>query len=73
MTTGVGILLVFFMPGDPSTTRILNEEERKLAIARIDADQAVKTGGQKEPTSLKLIWRSLRNINVGVLSDYHDR
>ena len=60
------------MPGDPSTTRMLNEEERKLAIARIDADQAIKTGGQKEPASLKLIWQSLHNVNVGILSDYHD-
>lgn len=64
ITTGFGIFLLFFMPGDPSTTRMLNEEERKLAIARIDADQAVKTGGQKEPTSLKLIWQSLHNINM---------
>ncbi|KAF8809516.1 MFS general substrate transporter [Phlegmacium glaucopus] len=64
ITTGFGIFLLFFMPGDPSTTRMLNEEERKIAIARIDADQAVKTGGRKEPTSLKLVWRSFRNVNM---------
>ena len=54
------------MPGDPTTTKMLNEEERKIAIARIDVDQAVKTGGRKEPTSLKLILRSLCNINVSI-------
>lgn len=64
ITTGLGVFLLFFMPGDPSTTTILNEEERKIAIARIDADQAVKTGGRKEPTSLKLIFRSLHNVNT---------
>ncbi|KAF5328914.1 hypothetical protein D9758_013825 [Tetrapyrgos nigripes] len=37
------------------------EEERKLAIARLDADQAshtMKTGGKKERTNWRLIWRS---------------
>ncbi|KAF8159406.1 MFS general substrate transporter [Crassisporium funariophilum] len=63
ITTGFGIFLLFFMPGDPSTTRMLNEEERAIAIARIDADHAVKTGGRKEPTTLKLIWKSF-NFNT---------
>ncbi|KDR80782.1 hypothetical protein GALMADRAFT_241222 [Galerina marginata CBS 339.88] len=58
ITTGFGIFLLFFMPADPTKTRLLNEEERALAISRIDADQAVKMGGRKESTSLKLILRS---------------
>jgi hypothetical protein len=67
IATGGGVILLFFMPGDSIVTRLLNEE-RKIAVARIDADQ----GGQKEPTSLKLILQSLCNVNVGILLDYHD-
>lgn len=63
ITVGLGMLLIFFMPADPTVTRLLNENERALALARIDADQVVKMGGRKEPTSLKLIIRSF-NINV---------
>ncbi|PPQ78694.1 hypothetical protein CVT25_010715 [Psilocybe cyanescens] len=63
ITLGFGVLLLFFMPADPTVTRLFNAEERNLAIARIDADQVVKTGGRKEPTSLKLVLRSF-NFNT---------
>ncbi|TFK39755.1 MFS general substrate transporter [Crucibulum laeve] len=63
ITTGFGVILLFIIPGDPRTTRMLTEEERALAIARIDADQAVKTAGRKEPTTLKLVLRSF-NIHT---------
>ncbi|KAF9006194.1 MFS general substrate transporter, partial [Cyathus striatus] len=63
ITTGIGILLLFFIPDDPRTTRFLNDDERALAIARIDADQAIKTGGRKEKTTLKLVLRSF-NIHT---------
>lgn len=63
ITIGLGTLLLLFMPADPTITRLFNEKERALALARIDADQVVKTGGRKEPASLKLILRSF-NLNV---------
>lgn len=43
---------------------MLNEKERALALARIDADRPVKgTEGRKERTTLPLIWRAF-NFNV---------
>jgi len=43
------------MPEDPTKSRILNEAERRTALARIDADQVIKTGGQKEKFKWKLL------------------
>lgn len=63
ITTAIGLICFIIIPTDPARTRMLNEDERALALARIDADQAVRTYGKKEPTSLKLILRSF-NINV---------
>ncbi|KAF9484525.1 MFS general substrate transporter [Pholiota conissans] len=59
ITTSVGILLLFFIPGDPLKSRLLSEDERKLALARLNADQIVKTNGKKEPATVKLVLRSL--------------
>jgi len=44
---------------------MFNEEERKLALARLDADQTVDTlaGGKKEKTTWSLIGRGF-NFNV---------
>ncbi|RDB15353.1 putative transporter C11D3.18C [Hypsizygus marmoreus] len=58
ITTGFGLLCFWILPADPQNTRMFNEEERALALARIDADQAVKTHGRREPTSFRLILRS---------------
>lgn len=44
---------------------MLTAEEKALALARIDADQIVRTHGRKEPTTFRLIWKSF-NINVGI-------
>ncbi|KAF8916083.1 MFS general substrate transporter [Mucidula mucida] len=63
ITTGFGILGIFFIPTDPKHTRMLNETERELALRRIDADRPVKTHGDKEKTTWKLVWRSL-NFNT---------
>ncbi|KAJ7281351.1 major facilitator superfamily domain-containing protein, partial [Mycena rebaudengoi] len=76
ITTVIGLICFIIIPTDPARTRMLNEDERALALARIDADQAlalaridadqaVRTYGKKEPTSLKLILRSF-NINTTV-------
>ncbi|KAJ2917847.1 hypothetical protein MD484_g2542, partial [Candolleomyces efflorescens] len=39
LTVAFGIVLFWIMPNDPTVSKMLNDEERKLAIARIDADQ----------------------------------
>ncbi|KAF5373342.1 hypothetical protein D9615_007389 [Tricholomella constricta] len=58
ITTGFGLLCFVILPVDPQHTRMLSEEERALALARIDADQAVKTQGRRERTTAKLVLRS---------------
>jgi len=58
LTIGIGLFLFFFMPEDPTKTKLLNEQERALAISRINADQVVRMSGRKEPTSFKLVLRS---------------
>jgi len=58
ITLAIGFALLFIMPDDPRKTKMLNESERSLAIARINADATVKTDGVKEKTTLKLILRS---------------
>ncbi|KAJ6519085.1 MFS general substrate transporter [Mycena sanguinolenta] len=67
ITTGFGLLCFFIIPTDPERTRMLNAEERALALARIDADQVIPTQGRKERTTLKLIWKSF-NINVSIVA-----
>ncbi|TFK18397.1 MFS general substrate transporter [Coprinopsis marcescibilis] len=66
VTTVFGIVLFFIVPEDPRTTKLLNEEERKLAIARLDADAVVKTQGRKEKTSWKLVGRSFNFLTVAL-------
>ncbi|KAH6915822.1 major facilitator superfamily domain-containing protein [Coprinopsis sp. MPI-PUGE-AT-0042] len=58
ITTVIGIILLFTIPGEPATNRLLTPEERKLAVARLDADQAVKNQGRKEKTTLGLVLKS---------------
>ncbi|GLB41650.1 putative MFS general substrate transporter [Lyophyllum shimeji] len=58
ITTGFGLLCFLILPADPQRTRMLNEEERALALARIDADQAVKTQGRRERATFALVLRS---------------
>ncbi|TFK24302.1 MFS general substrate transporter [Coprinopsis marcescibilis] len=65
ITTAWGISLFWILPTDPATSKMLNEEERKLALARIDADQIVKTGGVKEKTTWRLVIRSF-NFNTTI-------
>lgn len=62
----MGLALLFIMPEEPHRTKMLNEEERALAVARLNADAIVKTDGKKEKTTLKLILRSF-NLWVGTL------
>ncbi|KAF9497084.1 MFS general substrate transporter [Pleurotus eryngii] len=63
ITTGFGLLCFLIIPTDPQRTRIFTPAERALALARIDADQVVRTNGRKESTTLRLVWRSF-NINT---------
>ncbi|KAJ7917548.1 MFS general substrate transporter [Mycena leptocephala] len=63
ITTGIGLICFIIIPTDPQHTRMLTAEEKALALARIDADQVVRTHGRKEPTTFRLIWKSF-NINT---------
>jgi len=58
ITLVIGIVCLFIIPADPLTTRLLSGAERNLAIARLNADQIVKTDGRRESTSLKLVFQS---------------
>ena len=66
ITTGFGLLCFIIIPTDPQRTRMFTPAERALALARIDADQAVRTNGRNESTTLRLVWRSF-NINVCIV------
>jgi len=64
ITTGFGFLCLLIVPNDPTTTKFLTESERRLAIARIQADQVVKLeGARQERTTLRLVLRAI-NFNV---------
>ncbi|KAF7309920.1 MFS general substrate transporter [Mycena indigotica] len=65
ITTGIGLLCFIIIPTDPQRTRMLNEEERALALARIEADQVVSMQGRKERTSFKLVRRAF-NVNASL-------
>ncbi|WYZ39394.1 hypothetical protein EsH8_III_001308 [Colletotrichum jinshuiense] len=63
ITVGVGIISLYLFPADPSKTRIFNEEERTLAMARIFHDQpAIRE--HKERITWGLIKRGVVNVNV---------
>lgn len=59
ITVILGILCFWILPNDPRHTRMLTEEERALALARIDADQAVQTQGRREKATPKLVVQSM--------------
>ncbi|KAJ2915768.1 hypothetical protein MD484_g4623, partial [Candolleomyces efflorescens] len=59
-----GLVLLVICPEDPNKSKILNQQERALAIARIDADQVVKTDGRKERTTVALVLRSFNFITI---------
>ncbi|KAJ8516567.1 hypothetical protein ONZ45_g6109 [Pleurotus djamor] len=63
ITMVVGLSCIYLLPSDPRTTKMLTEEERALAIARLDADRVVKNQGKVEKTTMKLIWRAF-NFNA---------
>ncbi|KDQ26556.1 hypothetical protein PLEOSDRAFT_1105460 [Pleurotus ostreatus PC15] len=63
LTIVVGIACLYLLPADPRNTRMFNEEERALALARIDADSVVKNQGKKEKATWKLVWRAF-NFNT---------
>lgn len=65
ITVGVGILALWFFPADPSKTRIFNEKERELAMARIFHDQPAIVE-HKERITWRLIKRGIFNVNVMV-------
>jgi hypothetical protein len=56
---------LWLFPADPSITRIFNEEERKLAMARLFHDQPAITT-HKEKITWALVKRGAFNVNVFV-------
>ncbi|KAG6811879.1 hypothetical protein H0H92_005405 [Tricholoma furcatifolium] len=69
ITTGFGLLCFLIFPADPRHTHLLNEEERALALARIDADQAVRTQGRREKTTFRLVTQAL-SIHLRTVPPY---
>ena len=49
--TGIGILLFAICPEDPSVSKLLNDDERKLVAQRMDADAVVKVGLRREKST----------------------
>ncbi|KAK2022105.1 MFS general substrate transporter [Colletotrichum zoysiae] len=63
ITIGVGIFSLYLFPADPSETRIFDDEERALAMARIFRDQpAIRE--HKEKITWGLVKRGVVNVNV---------
>ncbi|KAJ3533624.1 hypothetical protein NMY22_g7259 [Coprinellus aureogranulatus] len=67
LTVAFGIILYFIMPDDPMTWKMLSEEERKLAVARLDVDAVVKNQGRKDRTTLRGIWHSFNITTVACI------
>ncbi|KAI9164134.1 LOW QUALITY PROTEIN: transporter [Paramyrothecium foliicola] len=63
ITIGVGFISLYLFPADPSKTRIFNEDERAMAMARFYHDQPAITE-HKEKISWALIKRGVINVNV---------
>lgn len=67
MTMGLALSMVFWFPTDPTKTRIFNEEERKLSVARFFVDQPAVTE-LKEPATVALVLRALRSpVNLAMI------
>ncbi|CAG9989662.1 unnamed protein product [Clonostachys byssicola] len=65
ITIVVGIISLYLFPNDPSKTRIFNESERALAMARIFHDQPAIVD-HKERITWSLVKRGVFNVNVMV-------
>ncbi|KAH7127991.1 major facilitator superfamily transporter [Dactylonectria estremocensis] len=63
ISIGVGIMSLYLFPADPSQTRIFNEEERALAMARLFHDQPAIVD-HKEHITWGLVKRGVLNVNV---------
>lgn len=63
ITTGFGLICLWIVPNDPLKSKFLTTEERKLAIARIQADQVGKRNADMEKTTWALVGRAV-NFNV---------
>lgn len=70
ITTIFGVALFFLAPEDPSKSRLLSDDERKLAISRIDADLVIRSDGVKEKTSWALIKRSFNLLTVSCILNF---
>ncbi|GAA5884442.1 hypothetical protein JCM6882_005254 [Rhodosporidiobolus microsporus] len=58
ITAAFGIIFFFTLPATPEKTRYLNEEERKIALARLQIEHL---GATNEKTTLRLVWKGICN------------
>ncbi|ESK95234.1 mfs transporter [Moniliophthora roreri MCA 2997] len=63
ITIAIGLVLIPIFPTDPERTRILNEEERRLAIARMYADQP-QIKDTKEGVNRSLVKRGILDVTT---------
>ncbi|KAK7028118.1 hypothetical protein VNI00_014933 [Paramarasmius palmivorus] len=63
ITIGLGLTLIPIFPTDPERTRMFNEEERTLAIARVYADQP-QIKDTKEGINRKLLKRGVIDVTT---------
>ncbi|UZJ50695.1 hypothetical protein CBS101457_000015 [Exobasidium rhododendri] len=82
MTVGVGIICAFFMPEFPHNSRMLNQQERDLAVWRIERESGAAEGTEKEsvlksfagalsdPKLLLLIFCNLLSQGQGSIANF---
>ena len=58
MTIGLGLIAFVILPKTPERTRILNETERTLLLARMEREQ-IASNRLVDPISLRAIWKAL--------------
>ncbi|KAH8889240.1 Tna1 protein [Thozetella sp. PMI_491] len=60
ITVIVGVLVLIFLPDRPETARFLNDEEKKVAIARVESE---RVGGTflLDQMSWKKLWKGVAN------------
>ncbi|TFL00334.1 major facilitator superfamily domain-containing protein [Pterulicium gracile] len=63
ITVGWGILMIWLFPTDPENSKMLNEEERALAIRRMYVDQP-SIGTTKEKATKKLVKRGVFSVTT---------
>ncbi|KAF9534880.1 MFS general substrate transporter [Crepidotus variabilis] len=64
LTIGIAVLAIFVLPDFPTTTRWLSDEERALAIRRMEEDVGVGDEAQTEDGAAKGLWLAVTDWRV---------